>query len=127
MEKAMSILESHQPGSELSFTVSEHPAAAIVRVSGELDVGNVTALPELLGQLLRDSRAGRILLDLADVTFISAAGLRSLLMARLAVLEAGAHLTLCAPAPIVRRALTATGDHRHFHIQDGVEGIEGLA
>jgi len=66
---------------ELKITASRHaPEVNIAAMSGRLDVETADrTLPELLGLIAQSS--GGVIIDLKEVTFVSSAGLRTLLSA----------------------------------------------
>ncbi|SEF23108.1 anti-anti-sigma factor [Amycolatopsis pretoriensis] len=72
-----------------------HPAprAVSVRVGGEVDLSTARLLDELLRTRIRGD-VTEVVVDLSGVTFISVAGLNSLLRAQLLADAAGAHLTV---------------------------------
>jgi anti-sigma B factor antagonist len=74
----------------------------VLRLSGELDLSTADALRSALAEALAGD-PGRLVVDLADVTFVDPAGIRPLTEA--AVRRRGA-VTLRAARPRVRRALT---------------------
>lgn len=82
--------------------------AIVVRVRGEIDLDNAHLLPELVDGL-GDLALQRLVLDLAQVTFFGAAGVRALLETRRAVTGKGGRLIVTNPAPVVRAVLAATG------------------
>ncbi|MEV4151149.1 STAS domain-containing protein [Amycolatopsis sp. NPDC049691] len=69
------------------------PRTVLVRVSGEVDLSTARRLDELLQSRIRGEVA-EVVVDLSGVTFISVAGLNSLLRAQLLADASGAHLTV---------------------------------
>lgn len=69
------------------------PRTVLVRVSGEVDLSTARRLDELLRTRIR-SQVEEVVVDLSGVTFISVAGLNSLLRAQLLADAAGARLTV---------------------------------
>lgn len=69
------------------------PRALLVRVSGEVDLSTARRLDELLQSRVRGA-VEEVVVDLSAVTFISVAGLNSLLRAQLLADAAGARLTV---------------------------------
>ena len=102
---------------ELSLTVTDQAPVPVVAIRGELDQSSESILPEFIRRLVRTSAPVRIVLDLAGVTFMDAAGIRALLLARRAGESNETALVIRSPSSIVRRVLTATGDVRHFAIE----------
>ncbi|MGK3201761.1 STAS domain-containing protein [Amycolatopsis sp. MEPSY49] len=69
------------------------PRTVLVRVSGEVDLSTARRLDELLQSRIRGA-VDEVVVDLSGVTFISVAGLNSLLRAQLLADAAGARLTV---------------------------------
>ncbi len=69
------------------------PRTVLVRVSGEVDLSTARRLDELLQSRIRGD-VEEVVVDLSGVTFISVAGLNSLLRAQLLADAAGARLTV---------------------------------
>ena len=76
-------------------------------LEGEFDMA---AADEVRTQLsaLTDGGSGRVVLDLAAVTFMDSSTLRELLRAELALRAGGGGLVLAAPTPAVMRLLALT-------------------
>ena len=81
------------------------PAPVLVTVAGEIDL--LTA-PQLRDHVL-PLADGDVVLDLAGVRLLAAAGLRVMLDLQGRRARAGAQLVLAAPSASVRRVLCATG------------------
>jgi anti-sigma B factor antagonist len=84
------------------------PAAAAVRVAGEIDLSNAQQISDDVAAALA-AGATWIGIDLADVTFMSSSGLSALVAARQACQAAQARLTLKSPSTQTLRILTLTG------------------
>jgi anti-anti-sigma factor len=84
-----------------------------VTASGELDL---LAVPGLESRLLEARRHGedRVVIGLAEVTFIDCAALRTLIAAQEQARSAGGWLKLEGPSPVVRRLLDVTGTAELF-------------
>lgn len=80
------------------LTVSADATRVEVRVSGELDLAVAPALEHQITQRLRSGRYAELTVDLADVQFMDAAGLGSLLAIRNAARRQGVLLRL-RPGP----------------------------
>ena len=92
----------------MQSTVSQHPHAAVVVLSGELDAHTATQLRALLAEQLL-AGPGNLVVDLSELSFIDSAGLATLIAADKGTRRAGMKLVLAAPAPSVRQVLTITG------------------
>ena len=75
----------------------------VLRLAGELDLGNAARVGELVAG--GDSGPSRLVIDLREVTFIDSTGVRELLEARRLTEESGGRLALLAPSRPVQRVL----------------------
>jgi anti-sigma B factor antagonist len=98
---------------ELDLKSVRSGAEATVTLRGELDCASAPVLNDELGELLREG-ACRITLSLAEVTFMDATGLATLVSALRAAREAGGDVVLHAARPCVRKVLAITGVDRLF-------------
>lgn len=91
-------------------STSVAPGHVRLLVGGELDLGSA---PQLHGALARALPAAtqRLDLDLAEVDFVDASGLGTLMWCRQRVLSAGAACQVVAASPAVERLLRLTGTH----------------
>ncbi|MCU1372984.1 MAG: anti-sigma factor antagonist [Actinomycetia bacterium] len=80
----------------------------LVHLRGEIDLATAPALDREL-TTLRDRGAQRLWLDLAEVTFLDASGVRVLCRTAGALDAAGGGLELVGPRGMVRRVLEITG------------------
>lgn len=99
--------------------ITEQSGAIIVRLRGELDVYNAGLLREALLEGAGRG-ASRLVVDLAEVTFVDSTVLGVLVEARTHVPDRRAFL-LAAAGFEVRRALEVSGLDRHFEVHDTVE------
>ena len=91
----------------LSLDLSSDGTVSVIRVSGELDMSTAHLLTDLV-KIVAASRPARVVVDMAEVTFLCADGLRALITARDMILAAGGQLVLAAPSPQTQRILTIT-------------------
>jgi anti-anti-sigma factor len=91
----------------LSLDLSSDGTVSVIRVSGELDMSTAHLLTDLV-ETVAASRPARVVVDMAEVTFLCATGLGALIAARDMVLAAGGQLVLRAPSPQTRLILTLT-------------------
>jgi anti-sigma B factor antagonist len=105
-------------GAGLSVTVTEDGSGPIrVRLVGELDLATAGQVPVALAKL--DGRQGSdVHLDLTELTFCDARGLRALVESRWAVQESGGHLVLTGVPKLTRRLLTITGLDEFFECSE---------
>jgi anti-anti-sigma factor len=83
-----------------------HAGPAVV-IRGEIDICSSAQLREQLLSVMQRHGA-RIVLDLAEVTFIDCAGISALLAARRQALLAGGSLRVLRASPRVRRIISLT-------------------
>jgi anti-anti-sigma factor len=104
----------------MSLQVTRSDWVAVIAVSGEVDTSNAHLLSGLAERVLRDDPL-RLVVDLANVRFFGAAGIRALLRISAAVSAEAGQLLLRNPSRITLTALTATRDidqfqiHHHHH------------
>ena len=93
--------------------------AVIVALAGELDLYNANDVREALMGVCAEEPA-RLVVDLAEVTFIDSTALGVLIEARSRMANRRAFL-LAAPGMETRRALEISGLDKHFSIHDSVD------
>jgi anti-sigma B factor antagonist len=103
--------------------VAREGGATIVRLAGELDLYNAHVVRDALLEAA-DERPERIVVDLADVTFLDSTALGVLIEARTKLSNRRGFM-LAAPAIEPRRALEVSGLDRHFSVHESVN--EALA
>jgi anti-anti-sigma factor len=99
----------------MSLQLTGSGRVAVIAVSGEVDMTNAHLLSGFAERALRDDPL-RLVLDLANVRFLGAAGIRALLRIRAAVSAEAGQLLLRNPSRITVTALTATRDIDRFQI-----------
>ena len=92
---------------------------AVVHAGGEIDANTVQAFHETETEAA--SEASRVVIDLADVTFVDSSGLGALIAARRSARESGGSLVLVSPPPLVRRLLGSTHLDDVFAIYDSLD------
>ena len=92
----------------MELTVDKQNQVSIVAASGKLDAAGAPVLEARCKALIQEG-ANRLLLDFAQVEYVSSAGLRSLLVLAKAVKSAGGGLALCGLVPAVRDVMTISG------------------
>jgi anti-sigma B factor antagonist len=91
----------------------------VLSLAGELDLADAPALRDALrGAVERSPR--RLVVDLAEVTFVDSTVLGALVEARSRI--GGEAFALAAPGLDVRRALEVSGLDRHFRVHETVSG-----
>jgi anti-sigma B factor antagonist len=79
--------------------------AAVVTVTGEIDIATVASLKAAIAPLAADPTVRMLVCDLSEVSFFGAAGISVLLEARAALIRRGARLRLVATERMVIRPL----------------------
>ena len=106
------------------FTVEERREgdAAILSVSGELDLRTSPELEERLGAAF-DAGTELVILDLRQIEFMDSTGLRVLLGAHQRAHESGKRFALVRGADQVERVLTLTGVRDLLTVVDAPEEL----
>ena len=93
---------------ELEITEEQVQSTLVLHVTGAVDSNTA---PELQEALLRAAQApsGTVELDVADVSYLSSAGLRALLLAAKALQKRGERLRVSNVSPQIRNVLNLTG------------------
>ena len=92
----------------MELTIEKQTAAAIVAARGRLDAAGAPEFETRCKALVQEG-SPRLLLDFAQVEYVSSAGLRSLLVLAKTVKAAGGALALCGLVPAVRDVMTISG------------------
>jgi anti-sigma B factor antagonist len=97
-------------GDEYSIAHQRDDAgAARVLLAGEFDLNSVAALSDALAEPLADATVDHVLVDMSETTFIDSSGLRALVLAYEAALDAGKRFALVDPQRGVRRLFEIVG------------------
>jgi anti-anti-sigma factor len=80
----------------------------IVRLKGEVDMGNGASLETTLAKVLADS-TGDVVVDLSELRFMDSTGLRILLAAWKEAVKVGRAMVLRGPRPSVATLLSVSG------------------
>jgi anti-sigma B factor antagonist len=99
--------------------VDSRDGAAVVRLGGELDLYNAPIVREALADVAA-GKPSRLVVDLAEVSFIDSTALGVLIEARTKLANRRAFL-LASPRVETRRALQVSGLDRHLSVHDTVE------
>jgi len=121
----MSVPPSAASGSTLAqgepalvLVVSTPGPSTVVKAVGELDIDTVAQLTHLLDDLTAAGTHLPLVLDLRQITFMSAAGITALLYVRDLLASEGGRLMLHRPTPWVRRVLAMSEMISLFDITD---------
>jgi anti-sigma B factor antagonist len=85
-----------------------HPGAAVLGVSGEVDLATAPALESAVARVF-DRPEPRVVLDLTEVTFLASRGLAVLLDAHQRAADRDVHLAVVVVHSPVRRVLEISG------------------
>lgn len=108
----------------MSVTVTSSPGgAAVVTVTGEVDLGTAPQIAEHVDPLWTTTNL--VVVDLTGVTFLGSAGIAQLLRANAAAAENGATLVLVAQQRPVLRTLEIAGLLPTFTVHDTLAGALG--
>jgi anti-sigma B factor antagonist len=108
--------------SDFSVEERREGGAAVVAVSGELDLGTSPELEERLARAF-DGGAELVILDLRRVEFMDSTGLRVLLGAHQRAHDTGRRFALLRGADQVERVLTLTGVRDLLTVVDAPEEL----
>jgi anti-sigma B factor antagonist len=97
----------------LSLCLTNHGDIKVITVGGELDLDTAHLLTELVDRVA-DEHPARVVIDMADVTLLCAAGLSALLRARETIAAVGGRLVLLAPSAPTQKTLAITDTERVF-------------
>jgi anti-sigma B factor antagonist len=107
----------------VNVTPRREGLVTVLAVSGEIDGRTAPSFQEqVLGGLAPE---GRVLLDLGQVTFLSSAGLRALLLTHREATGRRARLVLIGLSEDLRTTMSATGFLRFFAVRESL--ADGLA
>jgi anti-anti-sigma factor len=88
--------------------VSSDRRSVYLRLDGEVDLGSAGQVEDALSPAL-DSRCTRLVVDLADVSFMDSSGLRILVVARNALDDRGAEMVIANINDQLRRLFEISG------------------
>lgn len=107
----------------MDITENNRGGVLVITVSGRLDSSTAGQLEAVLPARVRDH--GAVIVSLADVPYVSSAGLRVLLIGAKAAKAAGNRLVITGLAPAVRDVFDISGFSKIFTIEADVDA--GLA
>jgi len=92
----------------LTWIDASQDDVVVLNVTGRLDGVGAPELERHCSELIRGGTT-RLLLDIAEVDYISSAGLRSLLVIAKGMKSANGSLLLCCLSPMVREVMEISG------------------
>ncbi|GGK33467.1 hypothetical protein GCM10010124_27730 [Pilimelia terevasa] len=105
--------------------VHRDTARTVLRAVGEIDLGTCATLHRCLIETLRHRDGGEVVVDVSEVSFLSAAGINTLLACRAAARRRGVALVLDGPPPPVYRVLDVTGLLDVLGVRRGLDRPDG--
>ena len=98
---------------QTSTTVNTRTDTIWLAVTGDIYLTTVDQLQTAIAQAL-DTGVGTLIIDLAEVTFLGAAGITALIKGRRAADLVDMNYRVVNPQPIVRRVLEVTGSFAYL-------------
>jgi len=113
----VSTTSGRQPRPALDALVISEGAARVVAASGEVDLATAPRLRAAIDEAI-EGGSGRVVIDLAEVTFMDSTGLVALVGALRRLTAAGRELHVTCPAGPVRRLFELTRLERTLRVYD---------
>lgn len=102
---------------DMDILLRQLDGITMVDMSGRLDSSASGAVMDRLNEIV-NAGASRLIVNLKQVTYISSAGLRSILVAAKLVKSSNGELRLCQPNDLVRKILVESGFANLIRIDD---------
>ncbi len=110
----------------MTVTMATNGAVTVASLTGEIDASTAPAIQQQLNPLVMPG--AKVVLDLADVPYMSSAGLRLLLSIYRQIAGAGGKIALAAVVEDIRDTMSVTGFLKFFVVFDTVaEAVASLA
>ena len=110
----------------MDITENSRGGALVITVSGRLDSSTAGQLESVLPARVKEQKA--VVLSLADVPYVSSAGLRVLLIGAKTAKAAGNKLVITGLSPAVREVFDISGFSKIFTIEADVDaGLAAIA
>ena len=107
----------------MNVTTTQSENASIAAVSGRIDSANAKDFDQELGKII-EAGANRLVVDCGDLSYISSAGLRALLVAIKKTNAAGGGVAMCRVPAHIREVLDVSGFTRLTRVFDTAEEAE---
>ncbi len=104
----------------MDWRTEDRADARLCRPAGRIDEASWEAFAGALAAAVPGAPAGRIVIDLADVDYMSSRGLRALTVARREASAAGVVIVLAAPNETMREILAISRYDKLFEVTTGV-------
>jgi anti-sigma B factor antagonist len=99
----------------------------VVKAEGRLDAATVSVFEQALQQILADKYC-RLVINMANVSYISSSGLRALLAARRQAQAQGGDVLLCCMSPRVHQIFDMIGFMVVFGVYDDIgQAVDAFA
>lgn len=108
----------------MNYTLDRRERAMIVAVNGRVDEASWVAFGVGLSEAIekaREAELGRVVIDLAELEYMSSRGLRVLTVAKREGEDAGVTVALAAPNDVMREILAISRYDKLFTITETVE------
>ena len=116
-DRPMSSVVGMGDGLPITVAVTSDGGETTVTVGGELDMATTPTLADVLRERIAEGPS-RLILDLADVTFMGSSGLAVLVAAHDQAAEHNVDVVLTRLPEVVRRPLVTTALDTRFDIRD---------
>jgi anti-anti-sigma factor len=111
------------PTCHFRLVVQESGTASLLRLAGEFDLAAVGSVESALDRVFEAPRTRRVVVDLRRLTFLDAAGLRTILRADERARAAALELILVRPQGRANRVFTLTRASQELHMVDEAEVV----
>jgi len=114
----------------MELLATRHADIVVIGITGRIDHLNAEMFKSGITSYIAACRSGgdRVLFDLANLEYISSAGLRVLMLASKSTRPLGGQIAVAAPQPVVREILDITRFNLVFPVYDSVdEGLGALS
>jgi anti-sigma B factor antagonist len=110
----------------MEVQVQEYDGVTIMGISGEIDGSTAAVLQEQVSVVVAFPEC-RLLLDMSEVSFMSSAGLRVMLLVHRQVTNGNGQVVLVGLSDALKDTMDATGFLKYFTVTDDVDsGLEFL-
>lgn len=104
----------------MTINIEDHEGIKVLRLHGELTGDEEHALVETIAELIEEDNL-RVVVDLAQVTFMNSAGLGDLVRVAAQVNTREGRMMLASLSPFVEGVLRSTNLDRFFEVADTVD------
>lgn len=101
----------------MKVTTTQSGNTAVAAVNGRVDSANAKDLDQALSEII-DGGISRLVVDCSELSYISSAGLRALLVAIKKTNAAGGGVAMCQVPPHIREVLEVSGFTRLTKVFD---------